>query len=79
MQTNEIFQPDIPDVSIASPSYHPVAPPIRASPSQFSSSIPETQFETKQVDSAPKSVPYTTRFGGTVTPKVIVSMLDFDC
>ena len=74
MQTNEKFEPDIPDVNIVSPSNHPVAPPILASPSQSSLPIQETQFETKQVHSTPNSAPYTTRFGRTVKPKVIVSM-----
>ena len=70
MQTNENLEPDIPDVNIACPPNRPVAPPMLANSSQSSLSIPETQFETKQVDAAP----YTTRFGRTVKPKVIVSM-----
>ena len=74
MQTNEKFEPDIPDVNIVSPSNHPVAPPILASPSQSSLPIPESQLETKQVNSAPNFAPYTTRSGRTVKPKVIVSM-----
>ena len=77
MQTNEKFEPDIPDVNIISPSNHPVAPvapPILASPSQSSLPIPESQVETKQVNSAPNFAPYTTRSGRTVKPKVIVSM-----
>ena len=74
MQTNEKFEPDIPEVNIVSPSNYPVAHPILASTSQSSLSITETQSETKQVNSAPNSAPYITRFGRTVNPKVIVSI-----
>ena len=71
MQTNENLEPDIPDVNIACPPNRPVAPPMLANSSQSSLSIPETQFETKQVDAG---LPLHYSFWQNSETQVIVSM-----
>ena len=65
MQTNEKYLPYILDATMTSPSDRSVSPLIHATPSQLSQSIPNTESEGKQVDSAPNSDIYTTRFRRT--------------
>ena len=74
IRSGEAFEPDASDASILSSSEPMMSPSIPATISQSSQANSEPPLEVEHSEYTTTPIPYITRFGRTVKPKVIVSV-----